>query len=113
MSSRIFEVFCEMLENLPAGAVLKAVSAERRMIEGDLERTRAAPNHEENSILAVCRFIEVVAEQRPDSLPEMTVDQWAVCRRVVQRLIAAGELPRSIETHLDALFSAVLRRAYA
>jgi hypothetical protein len=112
MNSRLFESFCEMLDKLPARAVLKAVVAERRMIEEDLERMHTTPTPQESSVLAMCRFLEVIVAGKPDPLPPMTVDQWVACRRVLEKLTAAGELPHDIERHFDTLFSTILRRAF-
>jgi hypothetical protein len=113
MNSRKFEAFCEMLGYLPAKAILKAVAAERRMIEHDLGNVRGTASHEDASILAVCNFLEAAAEGKPVPLPALTVEEGAVFGTMVRKLVATGKLPKSVEEHFDTTFSNLLEHAFA
>jgi hypothetical protein len=101
-----------MLENLPAKAVLKVVAAERRMIEDDLNNKRVALDHEVTSVLAMCQFLEAAAEGRTIALPGMMMGEWTSCEGVIRKLVAAGELPKSIETYFDTAFFTVVEHAF-
>jgi hypothetical protein len=101
-----------MLENLPAKAVLKTVVAERRMTEDDLKNKRVTPNQEVISMLAICRFLEAAAEGKTTALPKMMLEQWTSCEGVVLKLIAAGELPKSVGDHFDTAFFKVVEHAF-
>ena len=100
-----------MLEKLPAKALLKAIVAERRMIEDDVANMRLAPSHDTTSILAVCHFLETVADGKMVSSPEMMVDDWTICGKVLHKLVAAGEVPKSVETQFDTTFFKVMEHA--
>jgi hypothetical protein len=101
-----------MLENLPAKAVLKAVATERHMIENDLKNKRVTPNQEVVSMIAMCQFLEAAAEGKTVALPKMMLEQWMSCEGVVLKLVAAGELPKSVGDHFDTAFFRVVEHAF-
>jgi hypothetical protein len=69
MTSRFFELFCEMLDGIPAKAVIPAAAAERRMVEDDLAQKRAVPDEETTSVLSFCDFLSAAASGLQVSFP--------------------------------------------
>lgn len=93
MGSRLFQLFCEMIDGAPASAVLSVAEVERRMFVKDLATGRMLPDAVTNSILSFCTFLRAVAtEGRPFSVP-LPIDHLALYRNTVERLVDAGELP--------------------
>jgi hypothetical protein len=111
MNSRLFESFCEMLESIPSKAVLRAVDAERRMVEDDLEKQRTELDEYVISVLSFCNFLIRAVTGGLVSLPALPVEHCAFYRKVVHRLVEAGELPPQIMTQFDRIFFRSLSRA--
>jgi hypothetical protein len=111
MNSRLFESFCEMLESIPSKAVLRAVDAERRMVEDDLEKQRTERDEYVVSILSFCNFLIRAVTGGYVSLPAFPVEHCAFYRKIVHRLVDAGELPPEMMTQFDKIFFRSLSRA--
>lgn len=110
MSHRLFETFCEMIDNLPPKAVLKAVAIERFMLEEDLAQGRTVPSDETASILMFCRFLGDAAHGWLALSRNIPSGHWTFYRRTVERLIAAGELPREVKDDFEAANRGVISR---
>ena len=110
MNSRLFESFCEMIENIPVKAVLKAAEAERRMVEDDLAKKRIRPSEETRSVLSFCEFLVAAAQGDNACFPVLPIEHCAFYRKIVGKLVDAGELPFTVKEHVDHTFSAVLYR---
>src|SRR5262249_12842633 len=96
METRFFNLFSTMIESLPSKAVIGAVTLERQMLENDLKRGRLVPVEEAASIVNFCLFLEssaLAAKVAPYYVPREHIQFY---RRIVARLIAAGELPPSV-----------------
>ena len=111
MSLGLFETFCEMLESIPVQAVLRAADAERRMVEDDLEMKRTEPDENSLSILSFCDFLLRSVSGGYVSLPAMPVEHCAFYRKIVHRLVEAGELPPEMVGQFDRIFFRALSRA--
>jgi hypothetical protein len=106
MNYGLFESFCEMLESIPIKAVLRAADAQRRMVEDDLEKKRTEADENVVSVLGFCNFLTLAVRGIYASIPFLPVEHYAGYRKIVQRLIEAGELPPEIKAHFDRVFSA-------
>jgi hypothetical protein len=101
MHPRLFEPFRQMLQQLPAGAILKAAEAERVMIQEDIIHQRIAPDDEALSVFEFCRFLEAATKGVEFSIPAWPIEHWAFYRSIVHRLIEFGELPPRMQEAFD------------
>lgn len=111
MNPGLFESFCEMLESVPIKAVLRTADAERRMVEEDLEKKRAEPDENSISVLSFCDFLPQAVSGGYVSLPALPVEHCAFYRKIVHRLVEAGELPPEIVEQFDRIFFEALSKA--
>lgn len=111
MNSGLFETFCEMLESIPIKAVVRAADAERKMVQDDLENNRAEPDECVNSVLSFCNFLTSAVRGIHAAIPIFPVEHCAFYRKIVQRLVLAGELPPEIIPEFDRIFSRALSKA--
>lgn len=111
MNSGVFESFCEMLESIPIKAVLRAADAERRMVEDDLEKGRTERDENSLSVLSFCDFLLRAVSGGYISLPALPVEHCAFYRKIVHRLVEAGELPPEIVEQFDRIFFRALSKA--
>jgi hypothetical protein len=93
MNWGLFETFCEMLESIPTKAVLRAVEAERRMVEDDLAHKRTERDPYVTSVLSFCNFLTLAVCGIYSSMAALPVEHRIFYGKVVQRLVDAGELP--------------------
>ena len=105
MNWGLFESFCEMLESIPIKAVLRAVDAERKMVEDDLDKKRTEPDEYVTSVLGFCNFLMLAMCGVRSSITTLPPEHRAFYRKIVQRLVDAGELPFEIIVHFDKIFS--------
>jgi hypothetical protein len=105
MNWGLFESFCEMLESIPIKAVLRAVAAERKMVEDDLEKKRTEPDEYVFSVLGFCNFLMLAVCGVYESVALLPAEHRAYYRKIVQRLVEAGELPSEITGHFEKIFS--------
>jgi len=113
MNSRLFEAFCEMLDRVPAKAIVRAAEAERRMVEDDIAAKRTEADRDATSVLTFCNFLINAARGIQCAFPLWPIEHCAYYRKVVQRLVEAGELPEGIKVKFDISFSQALVRALA
>ena len=113
MNTGLFETFCEMLESIPIKAVVRAADAERRMVEEDLEKKRAEPDEYVISVLGFCNFLVLAVRGIYASVPALPVAHCAFYRKIVERLVAAGELPFETMARFERIFSSALYKALA
>lgn len=111
MSCGLFETFCEMLESIPVQAVVRAADAERKMVQDDLEKKRTLPDMNVDSVLGFCDFLTSAVAGMHATLPVFPVEHCAFYRKIVQRLVEAGELPVEIVGEFERIFSRALWRA--
>lgn len=111
MNSGLFETFCEMLESIPIKALLRAADAERKMVEDDLEKKRTVPDLYVDSVLGFCNFLTSAVAGIHATLPAFPVEHCAFYRKIVKRLVDAGELPKEIVGEFERIFSRALSRA--
>jgi hypothetical protein len=93
MNWGLFQSFCEMLESIPTKTVLRAVEAERKMVEDDLERKRTERDPYVISVLSFCNFLTLAVCGIYASMAALPVEHRLFYGKVVQRLVDAGELP--------------------
>ena len=106
--SSLFQSFCEMLDGLPAAAVKKAVTTERRMLEEDTVTGREECVGEATSILTFCRFLESCNTDTLTVFPDFPLEHCAFYGKIIHKLVEAGELPRAVADQFDAKFGRVL-----
>jgi hypothetical protein len=104
MNWDLFESFCEMLDSIPTKAVLRAVDAERKMVEDDLEKKRTERDQYVVSILNFCHFLSQAVCGIYGSMAPLPVEHRAFYSRIVQRLVDAGELPSEAEAYFNTIF---------
>jgi|GEM_PF-1014940 len=105
MNWGLFDAFCEMLESIPIKAVLRAVDAERKMVEEDLEKKRTEPDENVVSVLGFCNFLTLAVCGVYPALPHLPFEHRRFYRGIVQRLVMAGEIPSDVQNHFDEIFS--------
>jgi hypothetical protein len=104
MKTKLFEAFAEMIDDLPPKGMLTAIELERQMLKDDLMYKRVS-DEEVASIFSFCEFIKAITEEDimiPVELPE---NQIACFRKIVRRLVEAGELPGRAQEQFDLTFS--------
>ena len=111
MNAGLFETFCEMLESIPIKAVVRAADAERRMVEEDLETKRTEPDEYVTSVLSFCNFLVLGVRGIYASLPALPVAHCAFYRKIVQRLVEAGELLFETIGWFEGIFRSALSKA--
>ncbi len=100
-----------MLESIPIKAVVRAADAERKMVEEDLEKKRTEHDVDITSVLGFCNFLTLFHDGRHASLPELPIEHCAFYRKIVRRLVEAGELPPESTIEFEGAFSTALSRA--
>jgi len=108
MNWGLFESFCEMLESIPTKAVLRAVEAERKMVEDDLEHKRTERDPYVISVLSFCNFLTLAVCGVHASMAALPVEHRMFYGKVVQRLVDAGELPSESTEHFNSGFALLL-----
>jgi len=93
MNWGLFESFCEMLDSIPTKAVIRAVEAERRMVEDDLEHKRTVRDPYVISVLSFCDFLALAVCGIYASMAVLPAEHRMFYGKVVQKLVDAGELP--------------------
>jgi hypothetical protein len=111
MGVQLFDKFAEMVEKLPAKAVLRALQLQRQMLEDDLAQKRTLPMADARSIIAFSHFIENVSD--PVEIPKVGVpiQHLGLYRNTVKRMIEDGELPLEAASRFDNAFGAMLKAA--
>lgn len=105
MGIPLFERFAEMVERLPARAVISAVILERKMLEEDLAHDRTVPINDVRSIIAFSEFLENAPDKTRLSKAIVPIQHLSLYRATVKRLVEAGELPCECAGLFDAAFS--------
>jgi len=105
MNWGLFESFCEMLESIPTKAVLRAVEAERRMVEDDLEHKRTERDPYVISVLSFCNFLTLAVCGIHGSMAALPVEHRLFYGKVVHRLVDADELPLDSEENFNNSFA--------
>ncbi len=113
MSHRAFETFCEMIDSLSPEAVLKAAAMARSKMNEDLASGRTVPSEDTTLVRTFCRFLESAAHGRLVLPRDMPMAHWMFYEKTVERLVAAGELPRKAKEDFDAANNAAFFRIMA
>lgn len=111
MSCGLFETFCEMLESIPIKAVVRAADAERKMVQDDVEKKRTVPDTNVDSVLSFCDFLTSAVAGMHATPPVFPVEHCAFYRKIIQRLVDAGELPVEIVGEFERIFCRALWKA--
>jgi hypothetical protein len=113
MKTELFEAFAEMIEGVSAGNIVKDIELERLALKDNLLYKRVSAE-EVASIFSFCEFVKSVTEEDNDLIPiELPGNQIARFRKIVTRLIEAGELPACAIKQFDLTFSPGLLKAPA
>lgn len=92
-----------MLDSIPTKAVLRAVEAERKMVEADLENKRTECDRHVISVLGFCNFLSLAVCGIYSSMAALPVEHRGYYGKVVQRLVDAGELPSTTAEHFNRI----------
>jgi hypothetical protein len=103
MNWGLFEKFCEMLESIPTKAVLRAVEAERKMVEDDLAKKRTERDEEVASVLGFCNFLMLAMYGMNGSIASLPEEHRAFYSKILHQLLDAGELPSEPVTYFDRI----------
>jgi hypothetical protein len=111
MGVQLFEKFADMVDKLPAKAVLRAVQLEREMLESDMAQKRTLPMIEVRSIVAFCNFLQNGPAAARSSHISIPIQHLGFYRTTVKRLIEGGELPNEAGELFEGAFSALMKAA--
>ena len=104
MKTRLFDVFMETLDSVPAIGIRRVIKLEQRMLEDDLLQRRVAFDSEVHSILTFCRLLNTIDDVTTPVAAELPVTHVAYYRSIMSRLINAHELPASALNKFDSVF---------
>ncbi len=91
---RLFDCFSEMIAEIPAHSVVRALARESYMLGVDLVRQRPLMSADVGSILIFSRFVAAGGKNLPVFAPaELPPRHAAFYQATIERLIEAGELP--------------------
>ncbi len=90
-----------MIDGLPPKGVYRAAELERRMLEEDAASKRNSLNGDEYSVLDFCHFLEAVKLGTVPAGHILPEEHVAFYRKIVERLIAAGELSPDAKERFD------------
>src|SRR5215469_16510831 len=105
MGFQLFEKFAEMIDRLPAKAVVNAVQLEKEMLENDLAQKRTLPVGEVRSIVAFCNFVQKGPGGVPGSRVSVPIQHLGFYRNTVKRLVDGGVLPGEANNIFEQVFS--------
>jgi hypothetical protein len=106
MPIRIFDLFTRIIDDAPAGAVLKELELECEMLERDHWRQQKPLTQENFSILRFGRFVHAAKAGREICFVEaLPPGHLTFYKHTVLRLIRANELPLSAADQFDHTFS--------
>jgi hypothetical protein len=111
MGFQLFEKFAEMIDRLPAKAVVNAVQLEKEMLENDLAQKRTLPVAEVRSIVAFCDFVQRGPEAIPGLKVSVPIQHLGFYRKTMKRLVEGGVLPSEAGDIFERVFSALLKAA--
>jgi|SRR5215469_4165484 len=111
MGFQLFEKFAEMVDRLPAKAVVNAVQLEKEMLENDLAQKRTLPIGEVRSIVAFCNFVQKGPDGVPGSKISVPLQHLGFYRNTVNRLVESSVLPGEARDVFERVFSALLKAA--
>lgn len=111
MGVQLFDKFAEMIEKLPAKAVLKAVQLERQMLESDMAQKRTLPMLDARSIIAFCNFLENASTLPEGHKVTVPIQHLGLYRNTIRRLVEDGELPYEADERFESAFGAMMKVA--
>jgi len=111
MGVQLFDKFADMIEKLPAKAVLKAVRLERQMLESDMAQKRTLPMLEARSIVAFSNFLENSSIPPNGHKIVIPIQHLGLYRNTVRRLVEDGDLPFEAGENFEAAFGAMMKVA--
>jgi hypothetical protein len=112
MKSCLFERFAAMVEKLPAKGVLRAIELECQMLQNDMAQKRTLPLNDARSILAFNDFLKSISAGICASSFTLPIQHISSCRKIVERLIEAGELPFAAKEQFEETFSSSFVKAF-
>ena len=108
--SLVFEMFCEMMDNLPPAAAMKAAAVELHLLEEDTAMGREEPVGEVASVLAFCRFLQSGGERKQTLFWDVPLEHRPSYRTILHKLVEAGKLPPAAEAEFESVFGGTLER---
>ena len=107
MKSRLFGLFCELIDHTPVEGVLPVIQVEHRMMEEDFAWKRVSLTEEVNSVWSFCNFLLTAGYGCGSRIAStiLPLEHFAFYRNTVERLVEAGELPDDAKNRFDDAFS--------
>lgn len=110
----MFELFAETIDRIPPKATLNFLKREYETLQDALRHQRIKETPEIHSIMCFCQFMNPVAgADTVFAAVDLPVEHTVYYRKIVERLIAAGEIPEAAKAQFDAAISAGFRRRLA
>jgi hypothetical protein len=113
MKTSLFESFAKMIDRVPDKEILKAIELEQGMLEDDFIYKSSLETPEVDSILSFCLFVNASMDGdsiSPVELPSRHVEAY---RKIVWRLVGAGEKPYGLKNEFDLTYNSGLSNAMA
>jgi hypothetical protein len=103
MKVKLFESFTKSLDRLPAKKILKTIETEGQMLRDDLLQRRVE-EQDLATISSFCEFVKAASVGEVNSPVELPPNYRMDCRRIILRLIEAGELPSTAQEQFNLTF---------
>lgn len=102
---QIFRIFSKVIRNLPVPAILRALDAECRMLQDDIEHYRSSLTEDVLSIFSFKGFVEMAKRDNVMRCSlDMPPDHVEFYKETVVRLVQAGELNPTAMDQFDYAF---------
>jgi hypothetical protein len=110
----MFELFAETVDGMPPRAVLSLLRREYETLKDALQHKRIKETQEIGSVLSFCLFMNTLAEEKMICpVAELPIRHIVFYRKIVTRLIDAGEIPESAKEKFDVVFSSGFLKSLA
>jgi hypothetical protein len=107
MNLSLFTSFSKSIEELPTRAIPSLLELEEKMIKDDIALHRPVPLDGAESILEFCRFVrEERAGFHVSSHQGLPLAHSTLYRRIIKKMVEAGELPAAAKEEFDTEFFA-------
>ncbi len=110
----MFELFAETIDRIPSKAVLNFLKREYETLQDALLHKRIKETPEIHSIMCFCQYMNIAADaDTVFAAVDLPVEHTMCYRKIVKRLIEAGEISETAEAQFDAAISAGFQRRLA
>ena len=106
MRLSLFGPLEDTIEAMPVCAIITTLERVSRMWQDDLACDRPMPVREIESLQSFCDFVKAAKEQLPVPLSATTfpLHHLGLYKKIIERLVGAGELPDGTLTQFETVF---------